>query len=46
MTEIDRRNVVTGILCGAAIAAIGLTVMPKAAKSLPLGAVKARCCKA
>ena len=41
MTEIDRRSVLTGILCGAAIATFGLTVMPKAAKSLPLGAVKA-----
>ena len=41
MKEIDRRSVLTGILCGAAIATVGLTVMPKAAKSLPLGAVKA-----
>lgn len=41
MTEINRRTVLTGILCGAAIATVGLTVMPKAAKSLPLGAVKA-----
>ena len=41
MTEIDRRSVLTGILCGAAIATVGLTVMPKAAKSLPLGVVKA-----
>jgi hypothetical protein len=41
MTEIDRRNVLTTILCGGAIAAIGLTIMPKAAKSLPLVAVKA-----
>jgi hypothetical protein len=41
MKEIDRRCVLTGILCGAAIATVGLTVMPKAARSLPLGAVKA-----
>jgi hypothetical protein len=41
MKEIDRRSVVTGFLCGGVIAAMGLTVMPKAAKSLPLGAVKA-----
>jgi hypothetical protein len=41
MKDIDRRSVVTGILCGGAIAAIGLTVMPKAAKSLPLDVVKA-----
>ena len=41
MMEIDRRSVLTGIICGAAIATVGLTVMPKAAKSLPLGVVKA-----
>ena len=29
MKEIDRRSVLTGILCGAAIATVGLTVMPK-----------------
>jgi hypothetical protein len=39
MKEIDRRSVLTGIIC--AIATVGLTVIPKAAKSLPLGAVKA-----
>jgi hypothetical protein len=37
MKEIDRRSVVTGFLCGGVIAAMGLTVMPKAARSLPLG---------
>jgi hypothetical protein len=41
MTEIDRRSVLTGILCGAAVATVGLTVIPKAAQSLPLDAVKA-----
>jgi hypothetical protein len=41
MEVIDRRSVLTGILCGAAIATVGLTVIPKAAKSLPLGAIKA-----
>jgi hypothetical protein len=41
MTEIDRRSVLTGIICGAAIATVGLTTMPQAAKSLPLGTVKA-----
>jgi hypothetical protein len=40
MREIDRRSVLTGILCGAAVTTIGLTIMPKAAKSLPLGAAK------
>ena len=41
MKEIDRRSVLTGILCGAAIATVGLTVMPRTAKSLPSGALKA-----
>jgi hypothetical protein len=41
MKAIDRRSVVAGFLCGGVIAAMALTVMPKAAKSLPLGAVKA-----
>ena len=41
MKEIDRRSVITGIVCGAAVATIGLTILPKAAKSLPLGAIKA-----
>ena len=40
MKEIDRRSVLTGIICGAVIASAGLTVMPKAAKSLPVGAIK------
>jgi hypothetical protein len=41
MEEIDRRSVLTGILCGVAIATVGLAVMPNAAKSMPLGALKA-----
>jgi hypothetical protein len=40
MTEFDRRHVLTGILCGAAVAAVGLTAIPKAAQSLPLDGVK------
>jgi hypothetical protein len=31
MQEIDRRAVLTAILCGGAITAVGLTAMPKAA---------------
>ena len=38
MKEMDRHSVLTGILCGAAV---GLAIMPNAAKSLPLDAVKA-----
>ena len=45
MQEIDRRSVFTAILCGGAIAAVGLTAMPKTAKSLPLGTVKAGAAK-
>ena len=41
MKEIDRRSVLTGILCGAAVATVGVAIMPKAAKSLPLANVKA-----
>jgi hypothetical protein len=41
MTEINRRTVLTGILFGTAVATVGLTVMPKVAKALPLGAAKA-----
>ena len=41
MKEIDRRSVLTGIFFGAAVATVGLTSSPKAAKSLPLGAIKA-----
>jgi hypothetical protein len=35
MKEIDRRNVVAGILCGAAVASLGLSMLPKAANSVP-----------
>ena len=35
MKEIDCRSVLTGIICGAAVATVGLAIMPKAAKSLP-----------
>ena len=41
MKEIDRRSVLTGILCGAAVATVGLAIMPKTAKSLPLADMKA-----
>ena len=40
MKEMDRRSVITGIVCGAAVATFSLTVIPRAAQSLPLGAVK------
>jgi hypothetical protein len=40
MKKIDRRSVVTGFLCGSVIAAMGLTVMPKATKAMPLAAIK------
>jgi hypothetical protein len=41
MEGIDRRKVLTGMFCGAAVVSLGLSAMPKAAKSAPLGAVKA-----
>ncbi len=41
MKELDRREVLTAILGGGAIVAVGLTAIPKAARSLPLGTVKA-----
>ena len=40
MKAIDRRSVLTGILCGAAVATTGLAIIPKAAQSLPLGTIK------
>ena len=40
MKEIDRRSVVAGILCGAAVASLGLSMLPKAANSIPLPAPK------
>jgi hypothetical protein len=41
MKEIDRRAVLTGMICGAAVATVGLAAIPRAAQSMPLGAVKA-----
>jgi hypothetical protein len=41
MKELDRRDVLTAFLCGGAIVAVGVTAMPKVARSLPLGSVKA-----
>jgi hypothetical protein len=41
MQEIDRREMLRAILCGGAITAVGLTVLPKAASSLPLGNIAA-----
>lgn len=41
MQEIDRRSVLTAILCGGAIVTLGLAASPKVAKALPLGTVKA-----
>ena len=40
MKEIDRRIMLTQILCGAAVAAVGLAAMPKAAKAMPSDAIK------
>jgi len=41
MEVIDRRRVLTGIICGAAVATVGVAVMPRAAKSMPLGSITA-----
>ena len=41
MKDIDRRNVLTGILCGAAVGTLGLALVPQTAKSLPLADIKA-----
>ena len=41
MEQIDRRSLLTEIIRSAAVATVGLTILPKAAKSLPLGAIKA-----
>ena len=35
MKEIDRRSVVARILCGAAVASLGLSMLPKAANFDP-----------
>lgn len=40
MHEIDRRGVLTGMLCGAALATAGLTIMPRPARSLPLASME------
>ena len=40
MQELDRRHVLGAILCGGAVVAVGLTAMPKVARSLPLGTLK------
>ena len=45
MKEIDRRSALTGIICGAAVATVGLAIVPKAAKSLPLADIKASAVK-
>jgi hypothetical protein len=36
MTEIDRRSILRGILSGAAVAAVGFTLMPDEAEAVPL----------
>jgi hypothetical protein len=41
MEGIDRRKVLIEMFCGAAVVSLGLTAMPKAAKSTTLGAAKA-----
>ena len=41
MKEIDRRAILTGLICGAAVATVGLAAIPRAAQSMPLDAVKA-----
>jgi hypothetical protein len=40
MKQIDRRKVLTGMICGGAVVALGLSAVPNTAKSTPLGAVK------
>jgi DNA-binding transcriptional LysR family regulator len=36
MEQIDRRRVLTGLLCGVAAASLGVSVLPKMARSTPL----------
>lgn len=36
MKEINRRSVLTGLLCGAAVAGLGVSVVPRVAQSTPL----------
>jgi hypothetical protein len=38
MTDIDRRTLLRGVAFGAAAAALGLTITPKAAEATPLAA--------
>lgn len=45
MKEIDRRAMLTGMICGAAVATVGLAAIPRAAQSMPLGAFKAGAAK-
>ena len=40
MTAMDRRSILRGILCGAAVATVGFSMMPNVAESLPLAADK------
>jgi hypothetical protein len=41
MIAIDRRNMLAGILCGAAVVTFGMAVAPKVAQSMPLAIAKA-----
>ena len=38
MTAMDRRNILKGILGGAAVATVGFSIMPNVAEALPLAA--------
>lgn len=40
MSMIDRRTLIGGLACGAAVAAIGAVAMPKTGFAAPLGALK------
>ena len=40
MKAIDRRDLLKGIICGAAVATLGLAALPEQAKSLPAAAIK------
>jgi hypothetical protein len=40
MNAVDRRKVLTGVICGGAVVTLGLSAVPKAAQSTPLGLVK------
>jgi hypothetical protein len=45
MKELDRRAILRGMICGAAVATIGLAAIPRAAQAMPLGALKANAVK-